>query len=59
MRPDPDSVTAFSAHDHHACSSHALQAAIDMAEAQGARLTPVRRRTLEILLESHLSLIHI
>lgn len=43
----------FAPHDHHACSSHALQAARQLVEAQGARLTPVRLRTLEILLEAH------
>lgn len=44
---------AFAPHDHHACQSHALDAAEERLAAQGARLTPVRRRTLEILLETH------
>ena len=48
-----DPATAFAAHDHENCRSHALQAAVTLAERQGVRLTPVRRRTLEILLESH------
>ncbi|MDO5647837.1 Fur family transcriptional regulator [Paracoccus sp. (in: a-proteobacteria)] len=44
---------AFAPHDHHACSSHALDLAETRLAEQGARLTPVRRRTLEILLEQH------
>lgn len=56
MSPDPapdEAATAFAPHDHDACRDQALQAAVDLAGQQGARLTPVRRRTLEILLESH------
>lgn len=48
-----DIATIFAPHDHQHCSRHALDAAVARLEAQGARLTPVRRRTLEILLESH------
>ena len=48
-----DPATAFAAHDHDSCRSHALEAAVALAEEQSVRLTPVRRRTLEILLESH------
>lgn len=44
---------AFTPHDHHECQSQALDAAEALVAAQGARLTPVRRRTLEILLEAH------
>ena len=44
---------AFAPHDHAACAERTLQAALARAEATGVRLTPVRRRTLEILLESH------
>lgn len=51
-----DAATAFAPHDHGTCRQQALQAADDLAAAQGARLTPVRRRTLEILLESHRAL---
>jgi len=47
---------AFARHDHSACSADALTRAEAMAAAQGARLTPVRRRTLEILLEAHRAL---
>ena len=41
--------STFAPHDHHAC----IKRALDRAEAGNLRLTPVRRRTLEILLESH------
>lgn len=44
---------AFSTHDHSHCSGDALTRAEALLAASGARLTPVRRRTLEILLESH------
>ncbi|MBU3030194.1 Fur family transcriptional regulator [Paracoccus marinaquae] len=54
MNHDPSStIAAFTPHDHHACQSQALDAAEELVAAQGARLTPVRRRTLEILLEAH------
>jgi Fur family zinc uptake transcriptional regulator len=44
---------AFRSHDHAACTAGALARAEALVAAQGARLTPVRRRTLEILLEAH------
>jgi Fur family zinc uptake transcriptional regulator len=44
---------AFARHDHAHCTDDVLTRATDMAKAQGARLTPVRRRVLEILLEGH------
>lgn len=49
-----DATPAMRAHDHGACVSRVL----DEAEraAAGARFTPVRRRVLEILLESHAAL---
>ena len=43
----------FSDHDHGQCVRSALSAADAACAAQSLRLTPVRRRTLEILLESH------
>ncbi len=51
MTPLPQ--TAFGAHDHDACVAAALAAAEAVCAARGAQLTPVRRRVLEILLESH------
>ena len=48
-----DSKDAMRAHDHAGCVARVLEDAEAMAKARGARFTPVRRRTLEILLESH------
>ncbi len=47
---------ALETHDHHACIRDALEDATRIAAAKGARFTPVRRRALEILLESHRAL---
>ncbi len=44
---------AFDRHDHRACAAVALDAAETACADRGERLTPLRRRTLEILLESH------
>jgi len=52
----PDAPAAFAAHDHSACASGVLARAEALSVAGGLRLTPVRRRTLEILLESHRAL---
>lgn len=49
--PDP-----FHAHDHAHCCETVLRRAEEQARAEGVRLTPVRRRVLEILLESHRAL---
>nr|WP_237168593.1 Fur family transcriptional regulator [Paracoccus shandongensis] len=46
-------IPAFAPHDHRACEARALDEAADRLAEQGGRMTPVRRRTLEILLESH------
>lgn len=47
---------AFAVHDHSRCAGLALARAEAVAAARGARLTPVRRKVLEILLESHRAL---
>jgi Fur family zinc uptake transcriptional regulator len=47
---------AFAPHDHAHCAQDTLSRAEALVAAAGARLTPVRRRTLEILLESHRAL---
>jgi Fur family zinc uptake transcriptional regulator len=47
---------AFRRHDHAACRAGAMAEARERCEAQGARLTPTRRRVLELLLESHAAL---
>lgn len=49
----PHPTEIFQPHDHHACAEAALARAEEICEAEGARLTPVRRRALEILLETH------
>ena len=63
-RPDPrhddhDPVateTAFATHDHAGCARHVLDTAERAAAERGLRLTPVRRKVLEILLEEHRAL---
>lgn len=47
---------AVSAHDHAACIRVALAAAETASRRAGVNFTPVRRRALEILLESHTAL---
>ena len=47
---------AFADHDHAHCTQDGLARAEDLARQRGLRLTPVRRRTLEILLEDHRAL---
>ena len=49
-------TTVFERHDHGACANAALARAEQVAAAEGLRLTPVRRRVLEILLEQHRAL---
>lgn len=47
------SVIGFSRHDHRRCVSNALREADTFCRNNKLRFTPVRRRTLGILLESH------
>lgn len=47
---------AFAAHDHAHCATDVLARADSLTMAAGARLTPVRRRVLQILLEEHRAL---
>lgn len=59
MPPMPDPISpdlAFAAHDHAHCAHDALERAEALTSASGARMTPVRRRVLEILLEEHKAL---
>mgnify|MGYP003662883363 CR=1 len=46
----------FERHDHSACVRTTLSQAEAQCAAKGLRLTPVRRRTLEILLAEHRAL---
>lgn len=56
MYAQPPADEAFAPHDHAECQSRVMEQAEKLLANQGARLTPVRRRTLEILLESHSAL---
>lgn len=49
----PPKQGAFEIHDHGRCIASAMSAAEAACAAHDLRLTPVRRRTLEILLEAH------
>lgn len=55
--PDPETGSetswAFQHHDHAHCAGATLARAEAEAARRGLRLTPVRRRVLEILLEAH------
>jgi len=51
--PDP---VGFTRHDHGVCVATALAEAERRCSASGLRLTPARRRVLEILLEEHRAL---
>ncbi len=54
MKQKPQtSPTDFCQHDHANCKEDVLQSADQRAKNSGLRLTPVRRRALEILLENH------
>lgn len=48
-----DADSAFDDHDHAACASVAMSRAEAICAARSARLTPIRRRVLELLWESH------
>lgn len=52
-KPKPAAVIGFSSHDHRRCVSSALKLADSYCREHKLRFTPVRRRTLGILLESH------
>ncbi|MDF3030972.1 MAG: np20 [Moraxellaceae bacterium] len=47
------STPAFPPHDHSHCVQDALVAAERLCQASGARLTPLRRRVLELVWDSH------
>jgi Fur family zinc uptake transcriptional regulator len=49
----PIDPLGFANHDHTSCVSSALAAADTACATRKVQLTPVRRRVLEILLESH------
>lgn len=49
-------ATAFRYHDHYTCTATALARADQLVSKNGLRLTLVRRKVLEILLEQHRAL---
>jgi Fur family zinc uptake transcriptional regulator len=49
-------LTALAPHDHRACRAAALAEARAVCAERGLRLTPMRERVLEILLEEHTAL---
>lgn len=49
----PHPATPFQAHDHGACLTSGLAAAEARCAEDGLRLTPARRRALELLLSGH------
>lgn len=51
--PPRHATPAFDPHDHAACASEAIGAVEAACAERGVRLTPVRRRVLELLWESH------
>ena len=56
MPENPAGALAFCLHDHAVCAKAALAHADHLAVEKALRLTPVRRRALEILLEAHQAL---
>jgi Fur family zinc uptake transcriptional regulator len=52
----PTDAVGFEAHDHAQCMDSAIAAADAICAEDGLRFTPVRRRTLEILLQEHRAL---
>lgn len=53
MEASANPATAFRRHDHESCSGSVMGRADALSREAGIRMTPVRRRTLEILLEEH------
>ena len=55
-RPGSGPALGFERHDHARCVASALSAAETWCAAEDLRLTPVRRKALEILLKEHRAL---
>ncbi|MCY1127425.1 Fur family transcriptional regulator [Frigidibacter sp. RF13] len=55
-QPATDAGLAFRRHDHSNCCGGLIARADELAAERGLKLTPVRRRALEILLEEHRAL---
>lgn len=56
VESDVTEALAFTRHDHRRCKRSAMASVEALCAERSLRLTPVRRRTLEILLESHSAL---
>ena len=56
VAPERPAALGFETHDHRACVDAALAAAEARCAEEGLRLTPVRRKTLELLLREHRAL---
>jgi len=54
--PKPSEPIGFEEHDHGSCISGGIAAAEAQCASAGLRFTPVRRKTLEILLQEHRAL---
>lgn len=51
-----EKIQSFAPHDHQSCIHSAMNVAEETCAARKVQLTPVRRRVLEILLESHVAM---
>lgn len=51
-KPTP-AAFEWARHDHHRCIADALRVADEVCDAKGARLTPLRRRVLELVWGEH------
>lgn len=56
MMTDDAIPLGFEQHDHKACMADALASVEARCTAEGLRLTPVRRKVLELLLQEHRAL---
>ena len=59
MIPDTEKPTAHADHDHSACVSTALADAERYCRQRGLRLTPTRRRVLEIVWRGEIPTVHV
>lgn len=53
MQRDPRPDPASHLHDHDCCVSRAIGTAEQLCAKRGVRLTPIRRKVLELIWESH------
>ncbi len=56
LAPDHNEPVGFADHNHEVCIHSVLAAVEALCENQGLRLTPVRRKVLELLLREHRAL---